>query len=376
MKASIFVLAFSLVLAGCHNGYGVDPIDETGPTITVPGATLLDGEGMMAITLPTIDAQGTPASDAIISDFLDSVLAVDGAEGPVTVSYDAPDMFPLGDTVVTFVATDSKGNESTLSVVVTIADLTPPVLELPENITLQSSQARGVAASRSEIERLLNEAGASDNVDVTFEINNDAPTDFFPFGDTVIEFTATDAAGNVSTGTVTVTVILEVYLTDFRPATQEAQAHWLPAVVNGDVLSTDLSVEPLNLLNLKNSLEEGDFHTPTLNSRLGDLPIGSGVETAYISMFDGVDAVRDPGERHVLLELNYEWSSDGETLSIVVPAQIMDIVYINQLNNLINVTAENEYLNSFEVTREGIIYPETVDQAFLNALGQFRSASR
>ena len=88
-------------------------------------------------------------------------------------------------------------------------------------------------------------------------------------------------------------------------------------------------------------------------------------------MFDGVDAVRDPGERHVLLELNYEWSSDGETLSIVVPAQIMDIVYINQLNNLINVTAENEYLNSFEVTREGIIYPETVDQAFLNALGKF-----
>ena len=73
-------------------------------------------------------------------------------------------------------------------------------------------------------------------------------------------------------------------------------------------------------------------------------------------MFDGVDAVRDPGERHVLLELNYEWSSDGETLSIVVPAQIMDIVYINQLNNLINVTAENEY-KLIRGDQAGIIYP-------------------
>ena len=370
VKVSILLAALSLVLAGCHNGYGVGP-DTAGPVISVPGATPLPGEDAVSIILPTIDAQGTPASDVIISDFLDSVSAVDGVEGLLAVTNDAPDVFPLGDTTVTFVATDSKGNESILSVVVTIADLTPPVLELPENITLQSSLEGGVAATRSEIERLLSEASASDNVDVTFSISNDAPTDFFPYGDTVIEFTATDAAGNVSTGTVTVTVILEVYLTDFRPATQEAQAHWIPALVNGQVLSTDLSIEPLNLLNLKNALEEGDFHTPTLNSRLGDLPTGSGVETAYISMFDGLDTVRDPGERHVLLELNYEWSSDGETVSIVVPAQIMDIVYINQLDTLINLTAENLQQNAFTVTREGIVYPETVDQAFLNALGKF-----
>jgi hypothetical protein len=135
-------------------------------------------------------------------------------------------------------------------------------------------------------------------------------------------------------------------------------------------LSTDLSVEPLNLLNLKNALAQGDFHTPTLNSRLFNLPVGSGTETAIISMFDGLDAVRSSGERHVMIEITFDWSSDGEILDVVVPAQIMNMLYTNQIDTVINLTAENEVLNSFSVTREGIVYPEILDDAFLRALAK------
>ena len=264
-----------------------------------------------------------------------------------------------------------SGNKVSVSVIVTVKDLTAPFLILPDNISLLTSQDNGIEVSRAEIETFLNAITVSDNVDIEVDITNNAPVDFFPYGETEVEFTATDAQGNSSSVTGVVTVILEVVLTDFNPDTQVGQIQRLPAFTDNGILTTDLSVEPLNLLNLQNALVEGDFHTPTLNTRLYDLPVGSGTETAFISLFDGLDTVRSAGERHVLLELTFDWSSDGEKLDIVVPAQFMDILYTNQLDTVISLIAENEFLNSFSVTREGIVYPEILDDAFLRALGKF-----
>lgn len=360
MKNSIFALVFSLFLVGCHGGYDVTP-DISGPVITVPAA----------VTLFATDASGAASTDPTVAEFLNSIAATDNTGGPVAVLNDAPDVFPLGDTTVSFVATYSSGKRTTFSVVVTIADLTCPVLSIPDDIVLQTSQDNGIEASRADVEAFLNAATALDNVDISVDVTNDAPADLFPYGETVVEFTAADAQGNVCTDTAVVTVILEVVLTDFNPDTQLGQIHRFPAFVDDEVLSTDLSLEPLNLLNLQNALVEGDFHTPTLNSRLYDLPVGSGTETAYISMFDGLDSVRSSGERHVMVELIFDWSSDGEQLDIVVPAQIMNILYTNQIDTVINLTAENDVLNSFSMTREGIVYPEILDDAFLRALAKF-----
>lgn len=360
MKNSIFILALSLVLAGCHGGYDMEPV-KVKPAIIAPAA----------ITVAATDASGTLAIEASITEFLEAVTATDGLNGTLVVTNDAPSVFPVGTTKVTFTATDSAGNLITAFTLVTVVDLSPPLLVLPDDIIFYTSQDYGIEASRAEIEDFLNVATASDNFDLTVEVTNNAPTDFFPYGETVVEFTAADSQGNVATGTGVVTVILGVVLTDFNPATQIGQIHRIPAFVDNEVLSTDLSVEPLNLLNLRNALVEGDFHTPTLNSRLYNLPVGSGTETAFISMFDGLDSVRDSGERHVMLELTFDWSSDGEILDVVVPAQIMDILYTNQIDTVINLTAENESLNSFSITREGIVYPEILDDAFLRALSKF-----
>lgn len=359
LKNSIFVLALSFFLVGCHGGYDVAP-DKLSPVIT----------GSKAITFSATDESGVSAEDSVISEFLDSILATDNIDGSVAVSNNAPEVFPIGNTTVLFVATDLSGNTTTFSAVVTVADLTCPVLSIPDDIVIQSSQDDGIVASRSEVETFLNAATASDNVDISVDVTNNAPEDFFPYGETVVEFSSTDTEGNTCTDTAVVTVILEVILTDFNPDTQVGQTHRLPAFVDNEVLSTDLSVEPLNLLNLKNALAQGDFHTPTLNSRLFNLPVGSGTETAIISMFDGLDAVRSSGERHVMIEMTFDWSSDGEILDVVVPAQIMNMLYTNQIDTVINLTAENEVLNSFSVTREGIVYPEILDDAFLRALAK------
>jgi hypothetical protein len=46
----------------------------------------------------------------------------------VTVTSNAPAVFPLGTTTVTFTATDDAGNSSTATTTVTIVDTTPPII--------------------------------------------------------------------------------------------------------------------------------------------------------------------------------------------------------------------------------------------------------
>ena len=179
MKYSIFVLMFSFFLVGCHSHSEVER-DRTDPImIGVPAS----------ISVAAEDASGTPATESAITAFLNAPSASDLVDGSVIVTNDAPSVFPLGDTVVTFSASDSAGNKVSVRVIVTVVDLTAPILVLPENLTLMTSQDNGIEASRTEIETFLNAVTASDNVDINVGITNDAPTDFFPYGETQVEFT-------------------------------------------------------------------------------------------------------------------------------------------------------------------------------------------
>ena len=55
-----------------------------------------------------------------------------------TITNDAPDVFPLGETIVTWTATDSSGNSATSTQTVTIVDTTSPVLLVPENLQIEA----------------------------------------------------------------------------------------------------------------------------------------------------------------------------------------------------------------------------------------------
>jgi len=54
--------------------------------------------------------------------------ATDNCGGPLPVSSDAPAVFPLGTTTVTFTATDGSSNTATATTTVTVVDTTPPVI--------------------------------------------------------------------------------------------------------------------------------------------------------------------------------------------------------------------------------------------------------
>ena len=47
-------------------------------------------------------------------------------------------VFPLGETIVTWTATDSSGNSASATQIITVVDTTSPVLIAPESITQEA----------------------------------------------------------------------------------------------------------------------------------------------------------------------------------------------------------------------------------------------
>ncbi|MFD2542006.1 HYR domain-containing protein [Lacinutrix gracilariae] len=108
------------------------------------------------------------------------------------------DPYPVGDTTITWTATDASGNDSvTCEQTVTITDDEVPVIVCPENIT----QATDTGICEATV--TIIEPTATDNCStgITYSgVRDDALllTDPYPVGVTTITWTATDASGNDS----------------------------------------------------------------------------------------------------------------------------------------------------------------------------------
>lgn len=106
---------------------------------------------------------------------------------------------PLGVHTAILTATDPSGLNASDTVVVAVQDTTPPVLNMPPAITSVATSAGGSLVNYSVI---------------TTDVADPNPTiacipasgSTFPIGSTTVSCTATDAAGNSSTGTTAVTV--------------------------------------------------------------------------------------------------------------------------------------------------------------------------
>jgi Ca2+-binding RTX toxin-like protein len=116
----------------------------------------------------------------------------------LSITNDAPSEFPLGETIVTWTAIDQSGNSATGTQKVTIVDTTAPTIQIPNDVEIEASSPDSNIVS-------LGDASANDNVDVT-TITNDSPS-VFPVGETIVTWTATDAAGNVSTASQIVKIV-------------------------------------------------------------------------------------------------------------------------------------------------------------------------
>jgi len=160
----------------------VTVVDTTKPTLTVPAA----------VTAEQTSAAGTPVA-------IGEATATDICDADVTIANDALSVFPLGETTVTWTATDDAGNQATGTQKVTVVDTTPPVLTVPAAVSAEQTSRAGTPVD-------IGQATATDICDANPAIASNAPA-VFPLGATTVTWTATDASGNRATGTQEVTVV-------------------------------------------------------------------------------------------------------------------------------------------------------------------------
>jgi hypothetical protein len=158
--------------------------DTTAPVITVPAD----------ITEEATGPAGAAVGYAVTADD-----TVDGAVTPVCVPA-AGSTFGLGSTVVECTATDAAGNTAEARFGVGVVDTTAPVLEVPASVTEEATGSGGAAVDFT--------VTASDLVDGDVApACTPASGSTFPLGVHTVDCTATDAAGNSSSGSFTVTVV-------------------------------------------------------------------------------------------------------------------------------------------------------------------------
>ena len=158
--------------------------DTTAPTVLAPPA------------LPAVEC--TSSSPQGASPFLGAATVADLCDASVSATNDAPGIFPLGTTTVTWSATDDSGNSGSAAQAVTVVDTTPPTLVAPPAVVAECTSPTGTPVS-------IGSPTVSDVCWATVSVANDAPA-LFPLGVTTVHWTATDGSSNSSAASQAVTV--------------------------------------------------------------------------------------------------------------------------------------------------------------------------
>ncbi len=183
-KFSFITLLSSLLSACGGSSFPNDFIDTTPPTITVPDD----------ITIQVTAAGVTPI-------MIGQASATDEIDGTIPVTNNAPTIFPIGVTIVTYQATDSAGNTATAIQTVTLIhpdDTEAPIISVPDDLI---QEATGFTTPIT-----LGTAHAIDLVDGQITPTHDAPSEFL-IGTTIVTYTATDSAGHHVSATQKVTLV-------------------------------------------------------------------------------------------------------------------------------------------------------------------------
>ncbi|MEK6748678.1 MAG: HYR domain-containing protein [Pseudomonadota bacterium] len=141
---------------------------------------------------------------------------------PVTIVNNAPSAYPLGDTLVTWTATDGNGNASPAQQRITLRDTTPPKLTIPADISIP---ATGMYTQVN-----IGQASATDAFTTT--VTNDAPILGYGIGTTLVAWTATDNNGNSASAQQRVVVTDNAPPVLTIPANLSVEANAILSTVN------------------------------------------------------------------------------------------------------------------------------------------------
>ncbi|OQC19090.1 MAG: HYR domain protein [Planctomycetes bacterium ADurb.Bin069] len=189
------------------------------PAALPPGESLIlvrarDRDGNESTAYGSITVVDTTPPEVAVEPLVLEAVSADGAPRPATwplviedncdtvftLSDDAPDLLPLGESSVRVCVSDTSGNSTTATVSVTVVDTTPPVFTGEEELVL-ACEGGGTAPRPSALP-----VSAVDAVDGPVPFADDLP-ERIPLGVTEALLTARDRAGNEATMTLRVAVI-------------------------------------------------------------------------------------------------------------------------------------------------------------------------
>ena len=223
---NVFPIGVTIVTWQAEDGSGnvsyahqiVTVNDVTAPTISAPAAV-------------SVDAPANACQVSRSQVILGAATANDNCAAEIT--NDAPAVFPLGTTTVTWTATDPSGNFSTATQDVTVHDVTAPAVFAPADLVLIADPG---SCSRDSANVDLGAPVVSDNCSVSTVVASKPAS--FPIGETFVNWTATDGSGNVSVAVQKVTIFDGIPPTISAPADIEVEAdpgqcYWtvVPAVL-------------------------------------------------------------------------------------------------------------------------------------------------
>ena len=158
----------------------IHAIDTTAPTINAPTDMQVEATSMNS---NIIEFGSAEAADQVAIS---------------SITNDAPEVFPLGETIVTWTATDTSGNFASTTQTISVIDTTAPVIEQPEDVIVD-------ATSKSNNTIILDSISVIESIS-DVKITNNAPL-YYEFGETIVTWTATDTSGNFASTTQTISVI-------------------------------------------------------------------------------------------------------------------------------------------------------------------------
>ena len=163
------------------------------PTVTAPADVSVN-------TGPGATSCGTVVSNATLG----TATAHDNCPGVTVTRSGVPagNIFPVGNTIVTYTATDASGNTATATQTVTVVDNTAPTITCPSNIVLEPTCPSGAIATWTAPVGADNCPGATTN-----QTAGPASGSVFPIGTTTVTYTVNDVHGNSTSCAFTVTVL-------------------------------------------------------------------------------------------------------------------------------------------------------------------------
>jgi hypothetical protein len=282
--------------------------DESGNTTTLSfNVTVADIENPQILTMPQSFSIGTQADSCTGIPTWTEPSVIDCDSVTLVSTHDSGAALPLGDTVVTYTATDVTGNQTNMSFTVTVIDgVSPQFTSVPANL-IATTQPGSCGAGVSWAEAVALDHCSS--VAISYDPPQGAT---FPQGISVVTVTALDQDLNSSSATFTVEILdnenpvqvsgppAQVILANPAGTCQVAGAWEVPAF--SDNCTTNLSVtsthQPGDLLPIGETLvtytcqDEGlnqvetsfsvvvvDTTAPTIDS----MPLDVEVVTASIS---------------------------------------------------------------------------------------------